>query len=946
MSHLDILRATASNDVAALGLLLAPLSPDEIGLAQTEDGKSALHLACLLGLENALNVLLHWHAPINAADKHGNTPLHLAVSMDHVACASRLLAAGALPFRPLNAQGHSPYALAMASDAMRRLFTDHVLAAPMDLATEASQHALRATLPTDVAELQDLVLALAVTGTRFEAAARTSLHTLVADKHAAQAAAAAAAASISSSAAAGAAYLYGKLGASPVAAVDGDPVALQMQYLHEENEHLAVTAAALRRHVRALERDVEARDAAFRAQIAQLADAHRKELHAVRTANAQAVHELHRQLSLRSLKSVVHANGSTGASSSSRAPSIVGSPVATDALQQLPEPLPAVATGHANAVVPATEHVAALAELEATNLQLAERVQSLEASNSALERDLDELRKSIPTLRENLYRQMMQENDAVQAETDDRDANQGLVVFVTVGGEKQLKAAVPEKLVERLLLGHPVDYQFRTTFLLVFRDFMSPDQLLDQIEATYLPQNSKILLRIGDVLYDWMSRFWVDFNGAFLKRVMSFLHDRLVPDDQTAIVPRIEELVQRKLENPLGTPASPPPPLVPLSHSSTVTSTTTSLLTGFSTGSGGTLHFRRSTNTSSTSGGTGGGGPGSDAPKPILPKYLRRAATPALVSDSSDSLPGVVGAHLGSAPVLGLSTSGSGVIDGTGATAAGENGGANGGGGGIASSLAVSTSWLPRASRGASGREVGVRLADLEMIEVARQLTLVEADLFRGISPMELVGLKWLRKDKEDAAPTLLRMTRWSNHVVKWVVSEVVAVRDVKARALVMERFILLAAELAKLNNYNGVKEILAGLASSSLYRLKKTKALIPRKSVKLLDSLNARMSPELNHKTLRALIRSADPPVIPFPGVYQTDLVFVDTVTRTHLEGGLVNFQRCHKMAAYVLEFQELQDNAWYNLEPVPELQAYIADYRVLDEDAAYARSLACEAR
>ena len=102
----------------------------------------------------------------------------------------------------------------------------------------------------------------------------------------------------------------------------------------------------------------------------------------------------------------------------------------------------------------------------------------------------------------------------------------------------------------------------------------------------------------------------------------------------------------------------------------------------------------------------------------------------------------------------------------------------------------------------------------------------------------------WMKEDKEVKAPNICAMTKWSNHVscslfinnmkhvfirytkqvTRWVVSEIVSVKDLKPRAAVFERFIMLAHNLEKLNNFNGVKEILAGLQSSSIYRLKKTK--------------------------------------------------------------------------------------------------------------------------
>ena len=107
------------------------------------------------------------------------------------------------------------------------------------------------------------------------------------------------------------------------------------------------------------------------------------------------------------------------------------------------------------------------------------------------------------------------------------------------------------------------------------------------------------------------------------------------------------------------------------------------------------------------------------------------------------------------------------------------------------------------------------------------------------------------------------------------------------------------------MNNFNGVKEVLAALQSSSVYRLKKTKEAISAKYLRINDDLTRTTSSELNYKNLRAKVHAADPPVIPFPGVYQGDLVFLDTCSKSRLENNLVNFNKYQRMASYILELQ-----------------------------------------
>lgn len=51
-----------------------------------------------------------------------------------------------------------------------------------------------------------------------------------------------------------------------------------------------------------------------------------------------------------------------------------------------------------------------------------------------------------------------------------------------------------------------------------------------------------------------------------------------------------------------------------------------------------------------------------------------------------------------------------------------------------------------------------------------------------------------MKDDKEVRAPNITKMVRWSNHVIKWLVSEIVLVKDnLKARAAMMEKVIMIA---------------------------------------------------------------------------------------------------------------------------------------------------------
>lgn len=112
-----------------------------------------------------------------------------------------------------------------------------------------------------------------------------------------------------------------------------------------------------------------------------------------------------------------------------------------------------------------------------------------------------------------------------------------------------------------------------------------------------------------------------------------------------------------------------------------------------------------------------------------------------------------------------------------------------------------------------------------EIIDLAKQITLVEHDLFRAIRPNELLNQAWTKKNKERDSPNILRLIDHFNKVClvlmeklalaliilqisAWIKTQVVKSNKVKERGQAMKRAIMLSEELVKLNNFNGAMEV------------------------------------------------------------------------------------------------------------------------------------------
>ena len=49
---------------------------------------------------------------------------------------------------------------------------------------------------------------------------------------------------------------------------------------------------------------------------------------------------------------------------------------------------------------------------------------------------------------------------------------------------------------------------------------------------------------------------------------------------------------------------------------------------------------------------------------------------------------------------------------------------------------------------------------------MARQITIIEFEMFKAIKPTEFLDQAWLSKEKEKLAPGILSMTKWSTRVL------------------------------------------------------------------------------------------------------------------------------------------------------------------------------------
>ncbi|KAH7885094.1 ras guanine nucleotide exchange factor domain-containing protein [Phlebopus sp. FC_14] len=217
-----------------------------------------------------------------------------------------------------------------------------------------------------------------------------------------------------------------------------------------------------------------------------------------------------------------------------------------------------------------------------------------------------------------------------------------------------------------------------------------------------------------------------------------------------------------------------------------------------------------------------------------------------------------------------------------------------------------------------------VKLLDVDPLELARQLTIMESHLYQKIRPMEC--LQRSREQKTDHNDNIARVIQTSNRIANWVADTVLSYEDSRKRAAMLKQFISVADRCRSLHNYSSMVAIVSGLNSPPIRRLKRSWEQVNSRHMSQLNACEMTIDSGKNFNNYRSTLAKVTPPCVPFIGVFLTTLTFIQDGSKDTLPGNLVNFRKRQKASEVIQDIQRWQSIP-HHFHPLSAVQGYLEE-------------------
>eukprot|EP01087_Luapelamoeba_hula_P024732 TRINITY_DN951_c0_g1_i2.p1 TRINITY_DN951_c0_g1~~TRINITY_DN951_c0_g1_i2.p1 ORF type:complete len:1420 (+),score=271.34 TRINITY_DN951_c0_g1_i2:114-4373(+) len=216
------------------------------------------------------------------------------------------------------------------------------------------------------------------------------------------------------------------------------------------------------------------------------------------------------------------------------------------------------------------------------------------------------------------------------------------------------------------------------------------------------------------------------------------------------------------------------------------------------------------------------------------------------------------------------------------------------------------------------------RLSDFHPEEIARQLTLIEHQLFQQLKPWELLRNVWTSPTAEKQAPNVLVLMRREDRIRDWVATEIVSQDSPEDAATYITHWIKIAEKCLNLNNFHTLVEIIKGLLLPDIQKLKLVwSSVSSRNTFNKLKSLI-----DGDYEKLQDKLHNVQPPCLPYLGAYLHQLTELETKHADQIDG-LINFEKWTLIGGVISEINQYQ-NTLYCLDEVPFIQEWVGKVEI----------------
>ncbi|KAL0567457.1 cell division cycle-related protein [Marasmius crinis-equi] len=217
-----------------------------------------------------------------------------------------------------------------------------------------------------------------------------------------------------------------------------------------------------------------------------------------------------------------------------------------------------------------------------------------------------------------------------------------------------------------------------------------------------------------------------------------------------------------------------------------------------------------------------------------------------------------------------------------------------------------------------------LKLLDIEPLELARQLTLLESFLCQKIRPLEC--LQRAREQKSENIGNIAFVIQTSNRIADWVQESVLSKDDPRRRAAIVKHLISVADRCRTLNNFSTMIAIISGLNTPPIRRLRRTWEHISRQYMAQFGACEVALDSNQNFDKYRSMLASVVPPCVPFIGIFLSTLQSIQDNDPDNLPGNLINFEKRQKASEVINDITRWQAHS-FNFQTVPRIREYIEE-------------------